>query len=1279
MKKIFYLLLLLPLFCHAQNGIITTIAGNSAGGYSGDGAGATAATLLQPSGILTDAAGNIYFADRGNNCIRKINTSGIIATIAGTGTAGYAGDGGPATAAYLSGPGSIIFDASGNLYISDGANHCIRKVDASGIITTVAGTGSVGSGGDGGPATAASFNNPEGISMWAGNIYIADRGNDCIRKINTSGIASRIAGTPGTTSFGGDGGAATAAYFNTPIDVITDTNGNIYIADNGNNRVRKINTSGIINTVAGNGAGGYTGDSVAATSSGLRGPQGLAFDVAGNLYICDIGNRRIRKVDITGAGFITTIAGIGSSGFSGDGGPATAAELYPAKMAVGSNGVILASDYFNNRIRRISASAHAPYFNRTAPVFSVCESSGATFIDSLLAVTDSDAGQTESWSVLSAPSHGYLSGSYSAVSTGAPVTPSSFSYTPIVSYSGSDTFSVLVSDGRQSDTITVIVNVISFPNPGHITGADSVCPLGYDTLYNLAATPGGTWSHSDTFIVLGSFPGSLRGVSAGTDTVFYTVSNSCLTVVAHFNLTVNSAPFSGTITGPDSVCIGAAILLSDTTATPGGMWSSGDTSIARVSATGLVTGIGGGNVGIYYNAFTYCGSSPAYHGVVVAPNAGRILGRDSVCAGDTIILNNTTYGGTWSSGSIANATIAASGVVSGLAAGTAIISYTVVSAHCGTGYATQPITIKALPVAGAISGTTTVCAGGNTTLTNAVSGGRWRSSSPAIASVDSVSGIVHGASAGVATITYFVTNSCAIVDTVVAYTVNTVPAAPFISGPDSVCTGATITETGIPGSGSWALSNGNAGIVSATASMRVISGVNIGYDTLTYTVANTCGVTPVSKLIKIKGMPGVGAIAGPSSFCEGTAITLTDSVAGGTWSSGAITIASVNAGTGVVYGIAGGAAVISYAVANSCGTTVATYSETINPLPAGIISGPGNVCPGHSITLTPTVPGGSWAHSGSHITLAGGVVSGVLPGTDTIYYTISNSCGTTTISTAIVVNPLINSSVTTSVIPGINVCSGDSVTFMAYPVSGGASPVYLWEISGVYAGSGPRYTFMPAGGDIVKCHLVTSIPCPLHDTVVSDSAVITVNPVTVPSAKIYATPSDTIAFAGQIITLHTLVNNCGAASYLWFVNGLPVAGATDTAYSMNVFTNDTVFCVVSCGRECLTTPYNQTNTIILNTSPLLVNELHGASPNLTLYPNPNNGSFTIQGNLINQQGEIILQIINMMGNELYAETFFAQQGLFSRALQTGMNLPAGQYILRAVSGTGVAVISFWIK
>ena len=343
-------------------GIITTVAGNGAYGYNGDNIPATSAELSAASGVAMDGAGNLYFADNQNNRIRKVTPDGTITTAAGNGTQGYNGDNIAATSAELYYPQSIAVDGVGDLYIVDSGNKRIRKVTPGGTITTVAGNGAEGYNGDNIAATSAELWCPEGVAVdGAGSLYIADLCNQRIRKVTLDGIITTVAGNgyhngyANVGGYSGDGGPAASAELNDPIGVAVDGSGNLYIADQGNNRIRKVTPGGTITSVAGTGTAGYNGDNIAATNAELSYPQSVAVDGSGNLYIADYDNNRIRKVAPDGT--ITTVAGNGTYGYNGDNIAATSAGINGSiAVAVDGVGNLYIADYTNQRIRKVDVS-----------------------------------------------------------------------------------------------------------------------------------------------------------------------------------------------------------------------------------------------------------------------------------------------------------------------------------------------------------------------------------------------------------------------------------------------------------------------------------------------------------------------------------------------------------------------------------------------------------------------------------------------------------------------------------------------------------------------------------------------------------------------------------------------------------------------------------------------------------------------------------------------------------------------------------------------------------
>ena len=333
---------------------VSTVAGNLTNGYTGENTSGLLAQLWSPENVALDGAGNVYIADRGNHVIRKVNADGIITTFAGTGQLGSSGDGGPAINASFNEPTSVAFDAQGNLFVADSQNNRIRKISPSGIITTAVGTGAQDFSGDGGQAATASLNLPRGITVDKnGNLYIADADNNRIRKVTALGVISSIAGV-NIDGFTGDGGPATDAQIFFPTSVAVDNAGNIFFSDTGNHRIRKITPDGIINTVWGTGSAGFSGDDGLGINAQLNAPGGLSIDTAGNLYVADRLNHRIRKMGLDGK--VSTVVGSGVQGVNGDGTDVRTTQLdSPAGVGLDQQGNFYIADTENHRVIKIKS------------------------------------------------------------------------------------------------------------------------------------------------------------------------------------------------------------------------------------------------------------------------------------------------------------------------------------------------------------------------------------------------------------------------------------------------------------------------------------------------------------------------------------------------------------------------------------------------------------------------------------------------------------------------------------------------------------------------------------------------------------------------------------------------------------------------------------------------------------------------------------------------------------------------------------------------------------
>ena len=508
MKKSTFLLLFCIILVGVKAQIINTIAGNGVSGYSGDGGPATAAEVTSPYVISSDASGNICIADIANERIRYVNVARTITTIAGNGVVGFSGDGGPATAAEFYNPIGVTQDNSGDVYIVDDGNSRIREVNSLGIINTIAGCAVEGYSGDGGQATAAEFNFPNAVTLdKSGNYYISDFGNARIRMVNTANIVSTVAGN-GYYGYSGDGGPATAAELNRPTGIAIDAYEDIYIADNQNSRIREVSPFyRDITTVAGNGIAGYSGDGGQATAAELNHPWSVAIDASGNIYIADQSNSCIRKVNTSG--IISTIAGIyGQENMWGDGGPATAAELYfPSGLAFDGTGNLYIMDQQNERVREVTASLSA----NGSGVNPACY--GGTGSASVSA----SGGQTP-YTYLWSPS-----GGSAASATGL----------------SAGTYTCTVTDASNTH-FSVIINLIQ-PSQLSITIASHTnirCALGEGTATANAAT-GGTSPYTYSWSPSGGTDLIASNLSAGSYTITATDYNGC---TATASVTITQPP-----------------------------------------------------------------------------------------------------------------------------------------------------------------------------------------------------------------------------------------------------------------------------------------------------------------------------------------------------------------------------------------------------------------------------------------------------------------------------------------------------------------------------------------------------------------------------------------------------------------------------------------------------------------------------------------------------------------------------------------------------------------
>ncbi|PZF70923.1 NHL domain-containing protein [Taibaiella soli] len=641
----------------AGTGIITTVGGNGVVSFGGDGGAAAGAQFGNSiQGVAADVAGNVYISDGANYRVRKVTAAtGIIATFAGNGTSGSAGDNGPATSANLNALGGLATDAAGNVYIADRSNHKIRKVNAAGTITTIAGNGSAAMAGDNGAATSASLNYPAAVALdAAGNLYIADASNNRVRKVDASGIITTFAGT-GSTAYNGDTLAPTATNLYNPAGLAIDAAGNVYISESSNNRVRKITPAGVVSTVAGIGTAGYFGDGGPAISAKVSAPKGLALDGFGNLYIADYTNNVIRKLTMS-TGIITTVAGINSAGFAGDGGPATSAKLNsPIAVAIDTAGHLYVADLNNRRIRVFNvATAIVPAISIATTQNPVCAGSSITFT-----ATDAHGG--------TAPSYQWK---VNGVNFGTSI--NTFSYTP----ANNDTVTCVFTSNDpnampatvNSNKVVVSVTALATPTVSIAAAQTSVC-VGTQETITATPTNGGTAP---------VYQWTKNGVNVGTGIATYTytpanndviacilTSNAvCLTTsnATSNNDTIHTVtsvtPAVSITASQNGICSGTSVVFTAVPANggtaPGYQWTKNGANVGTGTATYAYVPAAGDVIACILTSNVTCATTPTATSnndtmnvtTTVTP-AVSINGQNNICSGTLVTYTATaTNGGT---------------------------------------------------------------------------------------------------------------------------------------------------------------------------------------------------------------------------------------------------------------------------------------------------------------------------------------------------------------------------------------------------------------------------------------------------------------------------------------------------------------------------------------------------------------------------------------------------------------------------------------------------------
>lgn len=781
---------------------------------------------------------------------------------------------------------------------------------------------------------------------------------------------------------------------------------------------------------------------------------------------------------------------------------------------------------------------------------------------------------------------------------------------------------------------------------GTVLGPVNPCP-GVPVTYTYSGSTGtGStihWYSSNTSVATitsGTGVGGTVVGASGSTNISVAISNACNSDSVFTTVTLQAAPNAGTLSGASTICVGA-----NTTLTPsvgGGTWSSGAAGVATVNSSGQVGGVTVGAATISYAVSNACGTAYATKPmtIVTTPSAGILSGSSTVCVGSVTTLTPTVSGGTWTSGATGTATVNTSGGVTGVSAGNVNITYTV-SNTCGSNNVVKAMTVNPLPVAGTISGGSSLCPGTSISLSTTGSGGTWSSSNTALATVDG-SGNVYAIAAGPVTISYSVTNSCGTANATHPVTVNPAASAGTISGSAFVCIGTSSSLTSTVAGGTW--SSSNTAIITVSPSGGVATGVAVGTADITYTATNSCGTATAVYPMSSGLSASAGTITGASSVCVGSSITLVDLVSGGTWSSSATGIATVNPTTGKVTGVSAGNAIITYLVTTSCGTASTIADITVIDLPApGVINGESTICAGTTVSLTATVPGGAWSSTApSTATVdATGNVTGVNAGTAIIVYGVTNVCGTATALHTMLVNPL----PVLAVITGADtVCQGNtaimtsSATGGTWSVSNAAASI---TGSGIVMGMGfgtdtVYYTSTTACGTLVGSHEITVLPTSVPGII--GSAIVCLG--------------DTLSYGSPITTGTWTLSNANAT----------IDPATGTLVGVTAGADTITYTVVNtCGTATAILAIN-----VLTPAQCLALGVHNVqgAEGISLYPNPADGVITIE--MPEQHGDAVATITDVTGKVVM--TIAINAGVQHTQADLGRLAP-GSYLVRITSGS----------
>jgi len=885
-------------------------------------------------------------------------------------------------------------------------------------------------------------------------------------------------------------------------------------------------------------------------------------------------------------------------------------------------------------------------------------STTVTIIAGLAPITGGASVCVSSTSLLS---DGTLGGTWSSSNTSvANVNPS----TGLVSGVAPGVSLITYATGTSGCNVSLMVTV--HPLPSAISGSTLLCPGAVSTLSDFA--PGGTWTSSAPSVAaIGSSTGVVTGLSAGLSTIDYTLATGCAA-----SITVSVHPVPAAITGTPMVCVGLLTFLSD--ATPGGTWSSSNSSVAPVGPTGAVTGLSLGVATISYTSSLGCAVTlPVAVNLPPAP----ISGASTLCTGLSTLYTDAVPGGVWTS---SNPSIAlagsTTGIIVGIAAGTATITYST-----GVGcQLTRDLTVNTIPAT--ISGPGSVCEGSTISLTDMTTGGVWTSGAPTLATV-STTGTVTGLSAGIVAISY--TLGCSVTHFV---TVNPMPAP--ITGTLNTCIGGTTALTDAVPGGTW--TSNLPSVATIGSSSGIVTGAAAGTTVIHYTLPGGCFTFAT---VTAFNPPTVFTVTGGGNYCSGDSgvhIVLTGSQVGvnyflyvGTTPTGTFagTGGPVDFGWQTVAGIytVTGTATISGCTVNMTGTATIGIIPTVTPAVTFSVTPGDTVCSGTTVNFAATATNGGFAPvygwyvngiavssapSYSYIPVAGDVVKVKLTSVATCA-----SPDTAVHSQAMTVNLSAAPHITLSASPGDTVCKGTVVTVSAGVTYGGTTPSYQWMKNGALTGTGTFYSFIPSDNDVVRCILTSNYLCRTADVDTSSPLRFRVDTPMAPVISITATPG-TLLSPRQADTLIATATNGGATpSWQWYLNGVPIPGATSNTLIIDTFTSaqvDSFTCRITSSGPCI---LSSTQLIYISVVTVGVPSLTTAGA-IVIHPNPNKGRFMIEGNLAQSTAtsgdEFTMEITDVLGRSVLRKSAVARNGLINEEIILPGSQAGGIYFLTITNG-----------